>query len=149
MKITSHIIPAVFIALLSSFASLDAQNKKQSKFNYKESVSLKALDQAPEQELSLWYKQPATHWEEALPVGNGRLGAMVYGGVAKEIIQLNEESIWAGPPVPEVKGNVSETVDQVRALLFAGKYKEAQALQQSVLVPRISPRSYQTMGSCY
>ena len=146
MKITSHIIPAVFIALLTSFASLDAQNKKQSKFNYKESVSLKALDQAPEQELSLWYKQPATHWEEALPVGNGRLGAMVYGGVAKEIIQLNEESIWAGPPVPEVKGNVSETVDQVRALLFAGKYKEAQALQQSVLVPRISPRSYQTMG---
>ena len=49
----------------------------------------------------LWYKQPAEEWIEALPVGNGRLGAMVYGKVTNELLQLNEESLWAGPPVPE------------------------------------------------
>lgn len=146
MKTTTQFITAILIATLTSTLALTAQKKKPSKFNYKETISLTALNQAPDQELSLWYKKPATHWEEALPVGNGRLGAMVYGGVSKEMIQLNEESIWAGPPVPEVKGNVSETIDEVRALLFAGKYKEAQDLQQSIMAPRISPRSYQTLG---
>lgn len=146
MKILSKSIPVILICLFASLMGLDAQNKKPSKFNYKETVSLAPLNQAPEQELSLWYMKPATHWEEALPVGNGRLGAMVYGGVSREMIQLNQESIWAGPPVPEVKGNVSETVNRVRALLFEGKYKEAQDLQQSIMAPRISPRSYQTLG---
>ena len=51
--------------------------------------------------LVLWYEKPATTWVEALPTGNGRLGAMVFGGVGEERIQLNEETIWAGPPVPE------------------------------------------------
>ncbi len=123
-----------------------AQQKKPNKFKYQESAAAQSLNRPPESRLSLWYNQPATHWEEALPIGNGRLGAMVYGGVANELIQLNEESIWAGPPIPEVKENVRETVDQVRKLLFEGKYAEAQTLQQSVLTPRISPRSYQTMG---
>lgn len=149
--------PLILITLmlgLMTLAGVDAnaaQTKAEkaeytARFNYKESVAVKPLNQAPEQGLSLWYTKPATHWEEALPVGNGRLGAMVYGGVANEWIQLNEESIWAGPPIPEVKGNVSATIDQVRALLFAGKYAEAQVLQQSAMAERISPRSYQTMG---
>lgn len=107
---------------------------------------MQPLNKAPEQPLSLWYNQPATHWEEALPIGNGRLGAMVYGGVSKEIIQLNEDSIWAGPPIPEVKEDVSSTIDEVRQLLFDGKYVEAQKKQQSIMIGRISPRSYQTMG---
>lgn len=119
---------------------------KPNKFNYKEASKVQPLNQAPEQPLSLWYNQPATHWEEALPIGNGRLGAMVYGGVSKEIIQLNEDSIWAGPPIPEVKENVMSTIDEVRQLLFDGKYVAAQEKQQSVMVGRISPRSYQTMG---
>ena len=113
---------------------------------YKESVSLTALKKPPTDPLSLWYVKPATRWEQATPVGNGRLGAMVYGGVGKEIIQLNEESIWAGPPVPEMSGDISTTIDEVRALLFAGKYVEAQKLQQSTMAPRITPRSYQTLG---
>ncbi|MFW2480903.1 MAG: glycosyl hydrolase family 95 catalytic domain-containing protein, partial [Lentimonas sp.] len=119
---------------------------KQNKFNYKETSKVQPLNKAPEQPLSLWYNQPATHWEEALPIGNGRLGAMVYGGVSKEIIQLNEDSIWAGPPIPEVKEDVSSTIDEVRQLLFDGKYVEAQKKQQSIMIGRISPRSYQTMG---
>ncbi|VGO11712.1 hypothetical protein PDESU_00258 [Pontiella desulfatans] len=121
-------------------------NKKANKFSYKEAVEVLPLNQPPESELSLWYDAPATYWEEALPIGNGRLGAMVYGGVANELIQLNEDSIWAGPPIPEANGNISETVDRVRELLFAGNYAEGQKLMQSVMAPRISPRSYQTMG---
>ncbi|WP_372846493.1 glycoside hydrolase N-terminal domain-containing protein, partial [Pontiella sp.] len=134
---------ATLVCLDSSHA---APAKKPNKFSYKEAVAVQPLNQPPEEELSLWYNEPATYWEEALPIGNGRLGAMVYGGVSQELIQLNEESIWAGPPIPEVKENVSATVAKVRELLFAGKYAEAQQLQQSVLAPRISPRSYQTMG---
>lgn len=119
---------------------------KANKFNYKEASQVQPLNQAPAQPLSLWYNKPATHWEEALPLGNGRLGAMVYGGVSKEILQLNEDSIWAGPPIPEVKENVSSTIDEVRQLLFDGHYAEAQEKQQTVMADRISPRSYQTMG---
>ncbi|WP_085980588.1 glycoside hydrolase family 95 protein, partial [Novipirellula maiorica] len=127
-------------------ANAAAAQGNANKFNYSEAAELQSLNQAPEQPLSLWYNRPATHWEEALPVGNGRLGAMVYGGVSKEIIQLNEDSIWAGPPIPVVKQDVSSTIDEVRQLLFDKKYTEAQKKQQAILTGRISPRSYQTMG---
>ncbi len=94
----------------------------------------------------LWYEQPAGKWLEALPVGNGRLGAMIFGGTAVERIQMNEDTIWAGPPVPEVTGDFKAKMDQARQLWFKGEYVEAQQLVQSVMAPRISPRSYQTLG---
>ena len=53
--------------------------------------------------LTLWYRQPAAKWTEAVPLGNGRLGAMVFGGITNERIQMNEITIWAGPPYPEPK----------------------------------------------
>lgn len=137
---------ALALGVLVTPADAARHKGKASKFNYTETALMQPLNQAPAQPFSLWYNQPATYWEEALPVGNGRLGAMVYGGVAEELIQLNEDSIWAGPPIPEVKGDVSSTIDEVRQLLFAGKYEEAQRLQQSIMADRISPRSYQTMG---
>jgi len=148
MKRKISMLPTLAMALGVLVTSADAAKHqgKASKFNYAETASVQPLDQAPAQPFSLWYNQPATYWEEALPVGNGRLGAMVYGGVSQELIQLNEESIWAGPPIPVVKEDVSDTVDEVRQLLFDGKYKEAQDKQQAVLAERISPRSYQTMG---
>ena len=62
------------------------------------------------EDLTLWYQQPATEWTEALPVGNGRLGAMVFGGITEERLQLNEESVWAGPPVPEPRPGVEAVV---------------------------------------
>jgi alpha-L-fucosidase 2 len=71
---------------------------------------------------------------------------MVSGGVAQEHIYLHEDRIWAGPPIPQIKGNASETINQVRQLLFEAKYAEAQKLQQSALPNRISPRSYQPLG---
>src|SRR6266404_1293630 len=70
-------------------------------------------------ELRLWYRQPATVWNEALPIGNGRLGAMVFGGVQSERIQLNEDTVWAGEKRdrnnPEGRSNLAA----VRRLLFA------------------------------
>ena len=124
-----------------------AQKKKKSPYDYKEDGEDRiANGKAPAEQLSLWYKQPAKIWEDALPVGNGRLGAMVYGGVSQERITLNEDSIWAGPPIPEVKENVSGTIDEVRKLLFEGKYLKAQNLQQSIMPERISPRSYQPLS---
>ena len=140
---------AVLLGIIWAGFSSQAMAQKtgfDAKFKYKESITLDALNERPAEELSLWYSKPAKFWEEALPLGNGRLGAMVYGGVGQEMIQLNEDSIWAGPPVPEVKENVREKIDRVRQLLFDGKYSEAQKLQQSLMGSRIVPRSYQTMG---
>lgn len=80
------------------------------------------------QEYKLWYDRPAQVWTEALPLGNGRLGAMVYGTPATEQIQLNEETIWAGRPNNNANPNALEYIPRVRDLVFAGKYLEAQTL---------------------
>ena len=98
-------------------------------------------------DLSLWYQQPAAAWTEALPVGNGRLGAMVFGGVSEERIQLNEDTIWAGPPVPQQPADAAKYVAEARGLFFAGRAAEGEALVRAkVMATRISPRSYQTLG---
>ena len=95
----------------------------------------------------LWYSQPAQKWTEALPVGNGRLGAMVFGGTTVEQIQLNEDTLWAGPPVPEDRVGAYKHIAEARKLIFEGKYSEAQRImQREVMAPRISPRSHQTLG---
>ena len=101
----------------------------------------------PEGRLSLWYRQPAHKWVEALPVGNGRLGAMVFGAVDDERIQLNEDTIWAGPPVPEDVKGAHKAIARARELIFAGRFREAEKqVQEEAMGPRISPRSYQPLG---
>ena len=97
-------------------------------------------------EHSIRFAQPAERWTEALPVGNGRLGAMVFGGFPEERIQLNEDTIWAGGPVPELADDAGEKVAAARELFFAGRPAAGQALVQQAMAPRISPRSYQTLG---
>lgn len=100
--------------------------------------------------LCLWYDKPAQKWVEALPIGNGRLGAMVFGGVQNERIQLNEDSVWSGPPVPEPKPNVHENLQKARQLLFENRQAEAEELiQTEVLTPEVGPRSYQTLGDLH
>ena len=85
-------------------------------------------DSATQSPLTLWYRQPATTWNEALPVGNGRLGAMVFGGVQKEHIQLNEETLWTGGPYnPVVKGAFA-AVPEIQRLLFADDVPRANDL---------------------
>jgi alpha-L-fucosidase 2 len=97
--------------------------------------------------LVLWYKQPAKDWNEALPVGNGRLGAMVFGDAVNECIQLNEESIWAGCPVNNNNPNSLAHLPEIRKALFESRFKEAWQLANDNMLgtpPRI--RSYQPLG---
>jgi alpha-L-fucosidase 2 len=99
--------------------------------------------------LKLWYRQPAREWTQALPVGNGRLGAMVFGGVETERIQLNEDTIWAGHPIERDKVGAYQHLPMIRRMLFEGKYAEAQKLaQQELFGPRLI-RSYQTLGDLH
>ncbi len=99
--------------------------------------------------LILWYEQPAKNWNEALPIGNGRLGAMIFGGVAKERIQLNEESVWTGHPIERENPEALKYLPRVRKLLFEGKYWQAEKLAQEKLMGLRLPRgkhTYQTLG---
>jgi alpha-L-fucosidase 2 len=102
---------------------------------------------APARESVLWYTTPAASWNEALPVGNGRLGAMVFGGVAEERLQLNEDSIWAGEKRDRMNPAAPAAVAQVRRLLADGRIVEAEALADKAIIaiPRALP-PYQTMG---
>ena len=79
-------------------------------------------------DLALHYRQPARAWVEALPIGNGRLGAMVFGGAAQERLQLNEDTLWSGGPRDWNNPRAREVLPEVRRLLFAGKYAEADQL---------------------
>ena len=99
------------------------------------------------QEYKLWYDRPAQVWTEALPLGNGRLGAMVYGTPATEQIQLNEETIWAGRPNNNANPNALEYIPRVRDQIFAGKYLEAQTLAtEKVMAKTNSGMPYQSFG---
>lgn len=101
----------------------------------------------------LWYSKPAdveSGWTSALPIGNGRLGAMVFGGMTLERLQLNEDTVWAGPPVPEQPESAASGVREARKLLWDGKIAEAErVVKERVLGPRISPRSHQTLGDLF
>ena len=79
-------------------------------------------------ELKLCYDKPAAIWNEALPLGNGRLGAMVFGDPAVERLQLNEETIWAGSPNSNAHNKSIKALPIVRQLIFDGKFDEAQEL---------------------
>lgn len=96
---------------------------------------------------TLWYTQPACDWHEALPVGNGHVGGMVFGSPACERIQLTEESIWAGPPVPEMPESARAAIEEARLLIAQGKYVDAdRAILDKAMAPRIAPRSQQPLG---
>ena len=83
----------------------------------------------------LWYDRPAMTWTQALPIGNGTMGGMVYGTPAVERIQLNEETIWAGQPNQVCNPAAKENLPKVRQLIFEGKYKEAEKLANEKVMP--------------
>ena len=83
----------------------------------------------------LWYDKPAKTWTQALPVGNGVIGGMVFGTPAVEIIQMNEETIWAGQPNNVVNPNAKDALPEVRKLILDGKYKEAEQLANAKVMP--------------
>src|SRR5215211_7902381 len=98
-------------------------------------------------DLKLWYRQPAANWNEALPIGSGRLAAMVFGAVAAERIQLNEDTVWAGEKRDRSNPQGGRNLAEVRRLLFAGKPKEAEELAEKTIiaVPKRMP-PYQPLG---
>ncbi len=101
----------------------------------------------PAEPLSLWYRRPATNWVSALPVGNGRLGAMVFGDIAGEKLQLNEDTLWAGGPYDPDNTNALAALPEVRRLIFEGKYAEAQKLAgQKMMGKPLKQMPYETIG---
>ncbi len=97
--------------------------------------------------LVLHYTRPATEWVEALPVGNGRLGAMVFGGIHQERLQLNEDTLWGGGPYQPVNPDALAALPEVRRLIAAGDYAAAQALADRKLMARpLRQMPYQTVG---
>lgn len=104
------------------------------------------LQQRPD-DLKLWFNHPATNWNEALPVGNGRLGAMIFGGIKNERLQLNEESVWTGNRSDFVNPASKAVLSEVRKLLFTGQYAAAQKLaQETMMGDKKVGSSYQTLG---
>lgn len=104
-----------------------------------------------ETDLKLWYDEPAERWVEALPVGNGRLGAMVFGGPAQEHLQLNEETVWAGQPNSNANPAVEPgAIDKIRKLIFEGKYRAAQDMVDQKIFFKVNHgMSYQSVGDLY
>ena len=103
-----------------------------------------ALAQGPS---TLWYRQPANLWVEALPVGNGHLGAMVFGRIAHERIQFNEQTVWNGEPHDYAHHGAYQHLAQIRQLLFEGKQKDAEdlAMREFMSVP-LRQKAYQAFG---
>jgi alpha-L-fucosidase 2 len=109
----------------------------------------------PKKEIStmssvIWYDKPAENWLEALPLGNGRLGAMVFGGVKRERLQLNEESLWAGEPVDAYPENFYENLQVLREMVLKGKISEARQFGIECMTKKpASFRSYEPLADMW
>ncbi len=106
---------------------------------------------AQQSDLKLWYNQPSGNvWEKAMPVGNGRLGGMVYGNPQRETIQLNETTLWAGGPSKNYAEGAYNSLPEIRKLIFENKRKEAAALAEKVMRPtRNNGMAYQPVGNLF
>ncbi len=100
-------------------------------------------------DLKLWYSRPAQNWTEALPVGNSRMGAMVYGGTAREELQLNEETFWSGGPHNNLNPKGREALPKVRELIFQDKFKQAETMITENFGSRQNGMRYLTLGSMF
>lgn len=97
--------------------------------------------------MELWYTQPAADWNAALPAGNGRLGCMQFGGVARERFQLNEDSLWSGGPMHRLNPDASATLPKVQELLRQGRLPDAERLALDGLASTpCGMRAYQPLG---
>lgn len=111
---------------------------------------IQGQDVASPDALKLWYNQPADDWNEALPVGNGRLGAMIFGGLHQERLQLNEETVWTGKDFDFVNPAAKDALPEIREMLFEGEYDEARQLAQKAMMgEKTISSSYQTLGDLW
>ncbi|OQP40551.1 hypothetical protein A4D02_14515 [Niastella koreensis] len=108
------------------------------------STLLRAED--PVEDLELWYQKPAEKWLEALPVGNGKLGGMVFGGPVQERISISEDTLWTGGPYQPAVEVAPETLASIRKLSFEGKFAEAQELVKQLQGKPHRQAAYQTVG---
>ncbi|HEY1661622.1 MAG TPA: glycoside hydrolase family 95 protein [Verrucomicrobiae bacterium] len=109
--------------------------------------SAHAADQAP---LQIWFAQPAAQWTDALPIGNGSMGAMVFGGISDERIQFNEDTLWTGKPHDYVRAGAREQLPVLRQLVFDGQAKEAERLAKTnFLSDPIRQKAYQPFGDLH
>ena len=105
------------------------------------------LSQADPTPPMLYYRQPASEWVEAIPIGNGRVGAMVYGRIDEEIIQFNEDTLWRGIPRDYQRDGAGEHLAEIRRLLFEGKQSEAEALaMERFMSDPLRQEAYQPFG---
>src|SRR6185369_1170441 len=110
------------------------------------SISTAATPPADE-DLLLWFDKPAVEWTDALPIGNGRLGAMVFGGTASEQFQLNEDTLSAGSPYDPNNPEALKALPEARRLIFAGRYREAHDLVGAkMMADPIKQMPYEPVG---
>ena len=96
---------------------------------------------------TLWYRRPAAQWVEALPIGNGRMGAMIFGGIERERLQLNDDTLWSGGPKDWNNPKARETLAEVRRLIAAEQYAEADRASRGMQGP--FTQSYLPLGNLY
>ncbi len=116
----------------------------------KQELKFSSKADAPSGKTVFWYEQPASFWTDALPIGNGRLGAMVFGGIRKELIQLNEDTLWTGEPIKRANPQAPRYLEHARQLLFDGEYEAGQKLiHEKIMGRRLDPglHTYQTLGN--
>ena len=149
-------LPILMIVLLVITGKLFSQNIPASErtgeitSGWVDRAILTGQSAKPEGRNILWYREPAKVWEEALPIGNGRLGAMVFGGVADERIQLNESSLWDGFPLDPNNPESLKSLPEVRRLLFENKNNEAVALASKTMMgDPVRIKSYQSLGELW
>src|ERR1044072_5206297 len=110
-------------------------------------ASVSLANASKDESLILWYDKPAAEWTEALPVGNGRLGAMIFGGPATEQLQLNEDTLYAGQPYDPNNPEALKALPEARRLIFEGKYKEAHDLVGAKMMANpIKQMPYEPVG---
>ena len=113
----------------------------------------KSKKESPKPPLKIWFNQPTTKWNQGLPIGNGNLGAMIYGTPKKEIICLNEETIWTGgKDYNRDKKDAGKHIAAIQKLLFDEKYMEAEAMvQDKILADRLptGTDSYQMLANLF
>lgn len=113
-------------------------------------VALSAEQTSAQDTLRLWYDEPASKWTDAMPLGNGRLGAMVFGTVVRERLQLNEESLWAGEPTDVYPDSFSEHFRKLQGLVLEGRISEARELGLAKLTKSpTSFRSYEPLADLW
>ncbi len=109
-------------------------------------ISCRSAPEAP-RDLTLWSSQPAQEWVEALPIGNGRLGAMIFGGTAQERIQFNEDSVWQGEPHDYAHAGAHRSLGRIRDLLWQGKQAEAEQLAMDEFMSEpLRQKAYQALA---